>query len=104
MEKKEFEIIDIEKDKKEVRENFGVVTLGAFFIGLGIVGLRYFGEIFYNSLKNKEYINAIFYGGLSALSIFGCCVGDIGFANTVPVYKESVSKLKKDKKQLKLTK
>ena len=52
MEKKEYEILEIKKDKKELRKNIGMVSLGVLVTGLGIVGIRYFGESFMAKFSN----------------------------------------------------
>lgn len=108
MEKKEYEILEIKKDKKELRKNIGMVSLGVLVTGLGIVGIRYFGELFFNKLHSNTPFSTLAafcgYGSLTAASLLVSTGGGAIMSENIPKMKTSLAKLKEDKRGLKLKK
>lgn len=106
MEKKEYKILEIKKDKKELRKNIGMVSLGVLVTGLGIVGIRYFGESFmariHNNISFNTLVTSYGFGALTGASLLTSVGGGSLIAESIPKFKESVSKLKEHKRTLKL--
>ena len=107
MENNSYEILDIKKDKSELRKNLGLLSVGVLVTGLGIVGMRYFGEAFFNKLHDDTPLNvtaALYgYGSLTAASLLTSTGGGAIMANYIPKFKDSYRKLKNDRKELKFT-
>ena len=101
----EFEVLDINKNKKEIRKNIAKVAIGLVALGLGVVGMRYFGEAFVNKLHSDEPFSSLVafagYGSLTAASLLVSTGGGVIMSENIPKMKESIRKNKELKRELK---
>ncbi len=101
----EYNVLEIDKNKKEMHENIAKVAIGFVVLGLGIVGMRYFGEAFVNRLHSDEPFSALTafagYGSLTAASLLTSVGGGAIMAENIPKMKESFRKNKEMKRELK---
>lgn len=100
MEKK-YEIVKIEKNKKAVYKNLGLMGIGTLLLGAGIVGMRYFGEGFFDKLNSDEPLHTTIallgYLPLTGASLITSVAGGCELSESIPKFKDSVRELKKKK-------
>ena len=105
MESKSYNIVDIKKDKKEVRRNIGKLAVGILLLTVGIIGMRYFAAAFLAkfacSASFSKVVALCGYGPLTAASLLTSVYGGSVIAKSIPSLKGSIAKIKEDKKLLK---
>ncbi len=101
----EYNVLEIDKNKKEMHENIAKVAIGFVVLGLGVVGMRYFGEAFVNKLHSDEPFSSLVafagYGSLTASSLLVSTGGGVIMSENIPKMKESIRKNKELKRELK---
>jgi hypothetical protein len=105
MESNSYEIVDIKKDRNEVRKNIGKLAIGILLLTVGIIGMRFFAAAFVSKFACTAPFSKLIalcgYGTLTAASLLTSVGGGAKIAKTIPSLKGSISKLREDKKVLK---